>query len=493
MHTRFLYVFIGLIGFLMPMVSQHTVEGVVFEDRNGDGIYQSGEKLLRDILMSDGDTIIKTGMKGSFSITAPKGSCVFPVLPGHYVFSGTGSIVSRAFLQIKSDSDKVLKHDFALTRTNDPTEFNADIVGDVQVKDQEELYFARKTIFSELLENDSKSFALFMGDLSNDNDSMLRQMRDCIDFLPFTSWNVVGNHDLSMTKPRNPGLFRELFGTDVFAFFKGQACFIALNNNDGFNGFVPPAQMRFIRQLMRLLPADVLPVICQHVPLYGVSNRDELLDAIGQRQCLILSGHAHNVSRHLWNEWVNEWVVGASCGSWWVGERDHDGIPVALQQDGAPRNYFKFCMQGTEYRLQFKGIGLDEDHQMDIMIKGQDVMDDSIPALAGLPDGYVVANIYAGGDSTRVEISVDEGKWVAMEHTEMVAPSVSRIIEWNRRKFYPTAYSRRIPLRARPSPHIWTYQLTPDDGSFHIIRIRASDRYGLGSIEQSRIYNLLKN
>lgn len=493
MRLRFFYIWIGLICWLMPVFSQSVVEGVVFEDKNGDGTRQAGEKLLRNILISDGDTIVRTDKKGHFSITTSQGSSVFPVLPGTYTLTGKGSIVSRSFLLIPPESGKILKCDFALTKTDDPVEFRADIVGDVQVKDQEEMHFAQKTILSELLQNGEKSFALFMGDLSNDNDSMLRQMRDCIDGLPFPTWNVVGNHDLGMTKPRDSKLFRSLFGADVFAFFKGQACFIVFNNNDGFKGTISASQMRFVRQLIGFLPSDVLPVICQHVPLYGVSNRDELLDAIGERRCLVLSGHAHVVARFMWSPWVNEWIVGASCGSWWTGEPDPEGVPVALQQLGTPRNYFQLYMSGAGYRLRFKGVGLDEDHQMHIVIKGQDALDDSIPALADLPEGYVVANIYAGGDSTRVDISVDGGDWIPMKHTEMVDPRVARVTEWNKKKIYPTAYARRLPLRGRPSPHIWTYQLPAGDDEFHRITIRASDHYGLGTIEQSLIYKLRKN
>src|SRR3712207_8265829 len=37
---------------------------------------------------------------------------------------------------------------------------------------------------------------------------------------------------------------------------------------------------------------------------------------------------------------VHELGTGASCGFWWVGEKDWQGVPAALQQGGAPRNYF---------------------------------------------------------------------------------------------------------------------------------------------------------
>jgi hypothetical protein len=466
------------------------VKGVVFIDRNGDGMLQRSEKRLKNILVSNGDTIVETNKYGEYYLYVNAGGSVFPILPGTYRFAGNG-IPSGHFRYITSSSGQEVSNNFALTKVHNPTCFQAAIVGDVQVKDMEELHFAERTVFSELVNTKNKDFALFMGDLSNDNDSVLLLMHDVINALPLQSWCLAGNHDMDMSKPRTSALFRKFFGSDVYAFFRGNACFIILNNNYGFEGSIPEPQMRFLKQLIRLLPAEVLPVVCQHVPLYSVSNRADFLAAIGQRRCLVLSGHAHNVSRHIWNQWVNEWVVGASCGSWWVGERDYSGIPLALQQCGSPRNYFTFEMNGADYSLRFKGIGLDPDLQADIWVKGQDGLDDSIPALAKLPENFVVVNLFAGGDSTKVEISIDGAVWQKMEHTQMVAPAISRIIEWNKQKMYPTTYSKRIPLRSRPSPHIWTYQMPRSEKGLHTLRIRAWDRYGLPLTEQSRSFYTL--
>ena len=119
-------------------------------------------------------------------------------------------------------------------------------------------------------------------------------------------------------------------------------------------------------------------------------------------------------------------------------------------------------------------------------------MDDSIATLSRLPEGLVVANIYAGSDSTKVEYSINGSDWMLMSHTDMADPAVSRIIEWNSRKYYPTKYSKKIPLRKHNSPHIWTCKLPKLEEGSHIIKIRASDNYGLLPIEQSRIFYISK-
>ena len=490
MLKQFLFLLISGIFISFYSVSQVKVEGIVFVDNNKDSKYQRGEKLLKSILISNGDTIIKTDRKGTYRTTVNQGNTVFPILPGNFTMKSKG-IITRFFKFIDPKSEEgFIKHDFALIHVDNPIKYRVDVVGDVQVNDKEELHFAQQTVFSELIQNGEKDFTLFMGDLSNDSDSMLLKVRDCIEALPTNSWNIIGNHDLTEAKPRSTYLFNQLFGTDIFAFFRGKACFIGINNS---KGFVPQQQIRFIRQLMQLLPDDVLPVICQHIPFGSVSNRIEVLDAIGTRSCLILSAHAHNVSRHIWNKDVSEWVVGAACGSWWVGESDYRGIPTSIQQCGAPRNYFQLFMNGSDYHLRFKGIDLDSSHQMNIWIKGQDVLDDSIPALSRLPEGYVAANIYAGSDSTKVEYSIDEREWRPMSHTEMIDPIVSRIYEWNYRKIFPTRFSKKSPLRKRASSHIWTCKLPKLDVGTHTIKVRACDNFGLLPIEQSRVFYVAEN
>lgn len=465
--------------------SQQTVEGFVFVDKNYNGQWDKGEKKMQNILISNGDTIIKTDKNGYYQLKSSENDIIFPILPSKYKLAPQG-IESRHF-HITSTSQKST-HNFAFLPSTESNKLKVAIVGDVQVKNMDELYYAQTTIFSELADNKAIDFAVFMGDLSNDNDTILLKMRDCIERLPFSSWNVIGNHDLNKTKPRTSSLFKNLFGTDIFAFFKGEVCFIAINNVENNKGAISASQLRFIRNLISYLPNTITPIICQHIPLYSTSNRAELLQVIGERKCLILSAHSHNVSRHFWNEWVHEWVVGASCGSWWTGEVNQNSIPLALQQCGTPRNYFLLDIDKKQIDFQFKGINLDCSYQMDIWIKGQNKTDDSIPALKGLPDRTVIANIFAGGDSTLVEYSIDNGKWENMQQTPMTAPAVSKIVEWNKMKYYPTPHSKRLAVRNRATKHIWSCALPELSLGFHQIKIRASDKFGLAPIEQTQIF-----
>lgn len=92
----------------------------------------------------------------------------------------------------------------------------------------------------------------------------------------------------------------------------------------------------------------------------------------------------------IWN-WpgvrVHELSAGASCGFWWVGEKDSDGVPSALQQEGTPRNYFVLDFDDTRYTLRCKAIGRDATHQMTIHVTGIDTLDTYLRDMKDVPIG----------------------------------------------------------------------------------------------------------
>ena len=348
-NNKFLYyLFLILLSFSSLISSaQIRVEGFIFVDKNKNGHYDKGEKTLKNILISDGDTIVKSNKKGQFTLFADSASAIFPILPGNYTLANKG-IVTRKYQQVSS---KNKKYHFGLLPSIASNKFQVDIVGDVQVKNNQQFLYAQHSIFDEIANNNS-DFIIFMGDLSNDSDTMLIRMRDFIEEMPLKSWNVIGNHDYNQTSPRTATLFQDLFGSDTFAFFQGNACFIGLNNVNGFRGMYTDKQIRFIRQLLLFLPSGTLPVFLQHIPLTATSNREEFFNILGDKEALVLSGHSHRLNRKVWNGKVNEWEIGASCGSWWTGEHDYLEVPLALQQCGAPRNYYKLYFDGSNYQLR---------------------------------------------------------------------------------------------------------------------------------------------
>lgn len=467
------------------------IRGVIFEDKNGNGILDKAEKGLSGIELSNGETIVVSDKQGKFSLTVEPNMSVFPILPDNYRL--TGSKVQNAnYYRVDSfQSNQKERIEFPLQKKESASHFVLNAIGDVQVGDKQEMNYASQTLFSELLHDQPGSLNLFLGDLVNDNIGLLQEMKSMFEQLPSESWTVIGNHDRNadILREKQEATYDNLFGASTYAFNKGNVHFIILNNVYGtgarsYTGRISERQLKFVKEDLKRLPANKQLVFCMHIPLTYTQNGSELIDLLaGRGKVLVLSGHMHQVSRHFFegkNVRVHELVTGASCGFWWVGEKDWNGIPTALMQCGSPRNYFVFNFAKNDYSFRFKGIGLDETRQMDIWVAGIDSTDVSVEALKGMSDGMVLATVYgSASEATQVRCRVDGGEWLTCERKEVLAPNVARLLAWNRSHVYPTKYSRSNPLRNRASSQVWGIQL-PEKycKGVHSIQIEATDEWG---------------
>lgn len=477
------------------------VSGVVFEDLNGNGVQDPGERGIRNIGVSNGEEIVATAKGGRFVLRPIAGSSIFPIFPPEYRMSGSGKIKNTGFYYVKDSLLKVEALNFACRRQKAVRKFRLGAIGDVQVGNREEIAYANQTIMAELLGRQDLDLCIFLGDLVNNDMTLLPVLRDAMETLDMEVWTLPGNHDRDVAgQPhKQDSSYNTYFGASTYAFNVGEVHFIILNNvypqgKKGYEGRLQERQLRFIENDLRWVSPEKLVVICQHIPLAHLRNRDRLLSLLKGRKVLALSGHTHQVGRVMLQDsvrqsFVHELVAGAVCGNWWVGEKDWQGIPTALMQCGTPRGYFVLDFEGSDYCFRYKGVGLDENRQMDIWIHGSDTLDRRVEAFRELPGNTVIANIYGGSDSTKVWMQVDQGIWQPMQRVKLVAPYVSRLNTWNKEKIYPTRISRRGALRQQASPHLWQGYLS---GSLlpgiHTLRIRGEDRFGLKVEGQSTFF-----
>ncbi|OUQ54108.1 hypothetical protein B5E60_04175 [Alistipes sp. An116] len=436
--------------------------GTVFLDRNGNGIRDRGERVLKGIPVSDGDTIVITDRKGRYTLPATAHSSIFPILPSGYEFPDGGICNTR--FRYYPDSTTASNADFGLVRRRQPDCFSIAAVGDVQFGDTLEAGYASRTFFSELSARSDIAFSLFLGDLVNDDCTLFPLFRELADKLPMPSWTLPGNHDRDMDSVRAVIHYNSAFGADTYAFNYGSVHFIILNNvftvgRRGYVGKLTEKQLRFLRNDLAWVPREKLVVIAQHIPMATVKNKNDVLALLDGRRCLLLSGHTHSVFRKRLSENVQELVAGAVCGLLWTGEQDLDLVPRSLQPCGTPRNYFRIDFDKTEYAFRFKGIGLDEAFQADVWIVDGNPQDREIEDLSSLPTGSVVVNLFAGGPETRVRMRIDNGAWQTLTHTIMAAPTVLRSRLRNQQGYLQSKYAHRSPHRNIPSPHIWAGQL----------------------------------
>ena len=350
------------------------------------------------------------------------------------------------------------------------------LVGDPQVDDSTEMGYARRSVYRELRGRRDLDMCIFLGDLVNDNMSLLPESVGVVDSLPYQCFMVPGNHDRdvyrgpksSMYRQRDLSTWRKAVGYVDTSFVRGNVRFVLMNNvrpsdsgmTDYVGGFTD-RQKHWLdsvlnrgvgetrgRKPLRVCGTPALTILATHIPFSQMKGRDSVLALIPDiSRLLFVSGHTHFVSR---DDSIPELIAGAACGSWWRGVRDSDGIPYALQSCGAPRGYFiaDIHRDGT-YDLSYKCIGRPASEQLSAWA----VPNDSTGRSYRL---YI--NVFGGSSDGVVRISGLGRKTYSCERSLMAAPEVEQVIRLNasRSRDYRKAHRDEfIPLRRKPSPHLW--------------------------------------
>ena len=460
------------------------IRGTIFNDKNKNGIQDRSERGIRHVPVSNGREIVYTDRKGQYSISALPGQSVFPISPkGYGLLRDTNhSVLNAAFSYLDPlltySEDSIIN--FALHAQAQSTNFRVGAIGDVQTGNLEELRYAGRSIFNELLQRPDIDFTIFLGDIFNDDLSLIPMMSELFKTLPSPVWALPGNHDRNTDHPAYMNdIFNRHFGAGTFAFNYSNVHFLVFDNifatgKNSYEGRYTDDQLSFLKNDLEKIPHDQLVVISQHIPMMYTHNKKVVFDILKPfSKVLILSGHTHRVGRHFYEGGrIQELVAGSAAGMWWTGEKDAFGVPEALMQCGSPRNYFTIDFRQNDYDIQFKAIELPDYYQMDISVDSN----------------KVIANIFGGSDSTEVWMQVDKQEWIKMEQQQLISQRVLDIITKNKSKIYPSAGSRANPLRKQPSPHIWTAPyIHRKEEKIQTIRIRARDKYGF-NVEAETYY-----
>lgn len=350
------------------------------------------------------------------------------------------------------------------------------LVGDPQVDDSTEMGYARRSVYRELRGRRDLDMCIFLGDLVNDNMSLLPESVGVVDSLPYQCFMVPGNHDRdvyrgsksSMYRQRDLSTWRKAVGYVDTSFVRGNVRFVLMNNvrpsdsgmTDYVGGFTD-RQKHWLdsvlnrgvgetrgRKPLRVCGTPALTILATHIPFSQMKGRDSVLALIPDiSRLLFVSGHTHFVSR---DDSIPELIAGAACGSWWRGVRDSDGIPYALQSCGAPRGYFiaDIHRDGT-YDLSYKCIGRPASEQLSAWAVPKDSTGRSY---------RLYINVFGGSSDGVVRISGLGRKTYSCERSLMAAPEVEQVIRLNASQSRDYRKSHRdefIPLRRKPSPHLW--------------------------------------
>lgn len=340
------------------------------------------------------------------------------------------------------------------------------LVGDPQVDDSTEMGYARRSVYRELYGRRDLDMCIFLGDMVNDNMTLLPESVRVIDSLPYPCFMVPGNHDRDvrgdrpMPFVRNLMTWRKVVGYVDTSFVRSNVRFILMNNvrhsdsgmTDYVGGFTD-SQKHWLDSVLNV-GAPALTVLATHIPFSQMKGRDSVLALVPEAaRMLYVSGHTHYVSR---DDSVPELIAGATCGSWWRGVKDTDGIPYALQSCGSPRGYFIADFhRGGRYDLTYKCVGRPASEQLSAW---------AIPDDSDTCSYRLCVNVFGGSTAGIVRVRVPHrvrgvcGKSYLCERSNTTAPEVEKVIRFNAslsREYRRTHRTELIPLRRKPSPHIW--------------------------------------
>jgi hypothetical protein len=311
-----------------------TLTGVVFVDRNGNGVRDAREPGIAGVAVSDQETVVLTRADGTYSLPAGRGhGIVFVSIPSGY--RSVGNFWRRA-----TDPQQ-----FALAESRGQRAGSFTFIhsSDTHISEQSAPRTRRLRALTDSLRPD---FLLITGDLVRD---ALRvgevEARGYYDLFmrekgafSLPVYTTPGNHEnfgietaRSGVSPTHPlfakAMYRSYLGPDYYSFNHGGVHFVALNTADvrgeDYYGHVDSLQLAWLERDLAQVPASTPVVTFNHIPFFStselmmgyhpewpapslirignkevfrhtVSNADTALDVLARRRhVLALGGHVH--------------------------------------------------------------------------------------------------------------------------------------------------------------------------------------------------------
>ena len=512
-----------------------SVSGLVFEDRDGSGAPSPANPGLPGVLVSNGRDVAVTGADGRYRLPLPDEATLFVVKPPgfmppldpltnlprfyrHHRPQGSPASLNLRFEGIAPTGPPPASLDFPLKRQDEPQAFEVVLVTDPQPETEAEVDFIHEDLIEALAGTHAK-FGLTAGDVMFDDLSLYPRFNAIIGTVGLPWWTIGGNHDLNFEAPDRTysrETYRRFFGPNYYALFYGSSLFLMLDDVDylgpdptkplgagKYQGRLDDAQLAFVRGVLAHTPDDTLVVAVMHIPIrtflgteayQNLANRDAFFRLLeGRRHTVSFSGHTHTTEHHYFGRddgWPGEaphhhHVLTALSGSWWSGPYDHRGVASADSRDGAPNGFHILSVDGTRYvtrfvpakepngrqmRLsidsRFHGFSRDADRD----IRQERLLGSPVPR-AAIGASTLIANVFDGGERTKVAMKVGDRPPVEMVRESRPDPFVEEVFARNEA-------TKKAWVKAEPSSHVWTARLPGDLApgaypNFHIFGDRA--------------------
>jgi hypothetical protein len=386
------------------------------------------------------------------------------VTPSGYVADWSSGV--PAFYMLASGRSKF---DFHLRRTASGDDYHIIAVSDPQTHtDAHFAKFAGEPV-ADMAETagefDCAAVGLVLGDISWDRIEILDMYRKEIVRVGIPFYPVVGNHDNQASLQGDSAAsaaYRSKMGPENYAFCIGKDVVIVLDNiiyGTNFKctiGYTDEV-IRWVENLLPLLPSDACLYVAQHSPLNhegnGLVNEDALLALLRGRNVNFLSGHTHENGNAVISSDIFSHNVAAICGAWW---------DTRHCKDGTPRGYKVLSKSGGSLSWYYKPVEYSRDHIAEASVLGPD---------SEYP-GAVVVNVWDWDPQWKVEWSEDGVFAGAMKQVNLVSPVFASEI-----KAVYDAYGKAVPRWKSPKPSPHNFMAVPSP-SARTVTISIETRFG---------------
>lgn len=267
-----------------PQTPKAGLTGVVFDDRNRDGVRQSGEPGLGNVVVSNQIDVALTAADGTWALPAVGTGVVFVTAP-----RGRAA-VGRFWREVPGPPGTALE--FPLAEVADPDDFTFLHASDTHVSEES---LPRTRGLLEMIRTRRPDLVLVSGDLIRDALRVGEAEATRLFELyaretagsPAPVWNVPGNHEIfgierhhSLVSSAHPlfgrKMYRKHLGPDYYSFNRGRIHFIALNSVDisdlWYHGNIDPAQLAWLEKDLSLVPRETTVVTFNHIPFFSAAN-----------------------------------------------------------------------------------------------------------------------------------------------------------------------------------------------------------------------------
>jgi hypothetical protein len=458
-------------------------------------------------MVSNGRDVVLSDAEGRWRLPVNGDDTVFVIKPSQWTTpSGRGGVPRICAEEAGGQAAAAgpgTPIDFALTRQDERTQFEAILLADTQPANAAELGYLRDDIITPIV-GSGAAFGINHGDVVFDDLSLYGKYLKILGASGIPWHHCPGNHDVdqnALTDRDSRNTWQRIFGRRHYAFQYAEATFIILDNvyyhghnpavadSGGYRGLIGWEQLQFVRNVLANVAADRLVVVSMHIPLLNyqslatadnTADRRALLGLLSPRPHTVsFAGHMHLTEHHYFGAEAgffgpvphHHHVLTAASGGWWSGMQDARGIPAADAEDGNPNGYHRLAIDGCHYTTRFVPAAGKPATQLRASLE---TAGSALLARADRALSELVVNVFDGGPITRVSYSITGVTTQPLPMQRIASPDPYVV-----RLFARQASLQKPWMRALPSSHIWRAPLPQDlrPGAY-CARVEAVDEYG---------------